>query len=536
MPQLASGEMAWAIDTQELYIGNGAVSEGAPAVGNTKILTEKDNILELFGQYVYKPADSTIQTGVDPSEPILRSLQDRLDDHVTSANYGILPDIEEDQTLKIQHMIDNLFRNQSNLGTTKSRITLTFLPGTYKISDTIHLPAYVNIVGAGVRKTVFDYTGSSGIVFDFVKDFDPANPNASITSNTQPRFCDLRGFTVNTNDPDITCFQLDSVRDSKFEDIEVTGSYSDSTAFNTSIGFKLNAYSAVVTTQRNKFNRIRFQGFTYGVFSNTDIFANHFNECEIRNCHYGVDFGDGTRINNFPVISGEQFGPRRNIIAHSLFDNINTYGIRVVNGYGNRSRSNTFVNVGNDGSELNIGTYNIIKFVSQGNTSIHDMFDRAIKLVSNDQGTEIIIDDTIENVGLSTGNWENAYIREVDGTVTYQNLETQKIQINGSIFSEIDAFRIPISNAVGVIVNYIYTSTEDNQLRHGQLHLAIDKINNLVQVTDDFNFTGGNLGANPKDTAMTFYARIVDESVIISYKNNNLTDDASLTYSYTVIS
>ena len=42
LPQLSSGEMAWAIDTKELFIGNGAVSEGAPFVGNTRILTEAD--------------------------------------------------------------------------------------------------------------------------------------------------------------------------------------------------------------------------------------------------------------------------------------------------------------------------------------------------------------------------------------------------------------------------------------------------------------------------------------------------------------
>jgi len=40
LPQLASGELAWSLDTQELYIGNGSVAEGSPAVGNTKILTE----------------------------------------------------------------------------------------------------------------------------------------------------------------------------------------------------------------------------------------------------------------------------------------------------------------------------------------------------------------------------------------------------------------------------------------------------------------------------------------------------------------
>ena len=32
IPQLSGGEFAWAIDAQELYIGNGAVSEGAPYV------------------------------------------------------------------------------------------------------------------------------------------------------------------------------------------------------------------------------------------------------------------------------------------------------------------------------------------------------------------------------------------------------------------------------------------------------------------------------------------------------------------------
>ena len=38
LPQLSSGELGWAIDSRELYIGNGSVAEGAPSVGNTKIL------------------------------------------------------------------------------------------------------------------------------------------------------------------------------------------------------------------------------------------------------------------------------------------------------------------------------------------------------------------------------------------------------------------------------------------------------------------------------------------------------------------
>jgi len=68
LPQLASGEIAWAVDTQEMFVGNGAVAEGAPYVGNTKILTEHDNLLDFVEQYVYKNfLGSSVQTGSDPT-------------------------------------------------------------------------------------------------------------------------------------------------------------------------------------------------------------------------------------------------------------------------------------------------------------------------------------------------------------------------------------------------------------------------------------------------------------------------------------
>jgi len=40
LPQLASGELGWSLDTRQLYIGNGTVSEGAVTEGVTEILTE----------------------------------------------------------------------------------------------------------------------------------------------------------------------------------------------------------------------------------------------------------------------------------------------------------------------------------------------------------------------------------------------------------------------------------------------------------------------------------------------------------------
>jgi hypothetical protein len=39
IPQLASGELGWSIDERRLFIGNGTLTEGAPEIGNTEILT-----------------------------------------------------------------------------------------------------------------------------------------------------------------------------------------------------------------------------------------------------------------------------------------------------------------------------------------------------------------------------------------------------------------------------------------------------------------------------------------------------------------
>ena len=74
IPQLASGELGWAVDTRELYIGNGAVSEGAPAVGNTQLLTQYDNLFSVADTYIYKDG-VTVATGGSASSSVQRPLQ-----------------------------------------------------------------------------------------------------------------------------------------------------------------------------------------------------------------------------------------------------------------------------------------------------------------------------------------------------------------------------------------------------------------------------------------------------------------------------
>jgi hypothetical protein len=71
VPQLSSAEFAWAVDSQELFIGNGSVAEGAPYVGNTKVLTEHDNILELAASYRFADLEPSI------TQSVARSLQNK---------------------------------------------------------------------------------------------------------------------------------------------------------------------------------------------------------------------------------------------------------------------------------------------------------------------------------------------------------------------------------------------------------------------------------------------------------------------------
>ena len=52
LPQLAGAELGWAIDTRQLYIGNGTLQDGAPVIGNTEILTEFSDITIQQGTYI----------------------------------------------------------------------------------------------------------------------------------------------------------------------------------------------------------------------------------------------------------------------------------------------------------------------------------------------------------------------------------------------------------------------------------------------------------------------------------------------------
>lgn len=513
IPQLASGELAWAVDTQRLYIGNGAVSEGSPAVGNTRIVTTADNLLDIADRYIYKINDSNINTSGDSNFPVIRSLQERLDERVTAEAYGIFSS-NDDQTAAIQRAIDNLYLNPSTKYGPASRVTLEFGPGTYVFSSTIFIPSHCRIVGAGVQKTIFQFTGINTAAFEFINDdstetsrettLDPTPGASSFTVITQPKHCLLKGFTLNTGDPTITAIKCNAVRDSVFEDLELTGGFGDSSISTNSMGVGLYALSAIVTCQRNKFDRITYDGFTYGVWSKYDINNNIFTDSTFLNCQYGVNFGTGSSGS-----TGQVFGPRNNTIKNNNFDNVDREGILVNKGYGNKSRGNTFINVGNDGGGNTNNTYSQIAFNVKGNSTYQDTFDRSREL--------------------RTGNLGETYLPEVKGFAYHPSFETETVELSTE-FTQRLLFRFPVSNDAGIEIDYIMNSNSITEFRKGKIHIAVDFSAGDVQLVDECEYTGSG-----NSDFIGFAAVLSGNDLLVNYYNFNASDVQLMTYTYRVL-
>ncbi len=527
VPQLAGGEMAWAVDSQRLYIGNGAVSEGAPAVGNTRILTETDNLLDIASHYIYKVNDANIQTSDDVNYPVIRSLQERLDERVSAAAYGIVPGTE-DQTENIQRAIDNLFANESTKSSAESRITLEFPAGIYFISSTIFLPSHVKIVGAGKQKTIFQFTTVGTTCFKFVNDTSTTTSRQTslgISYNLQPKFCVLRGFTLNTGDSTNQALELYAVRDSLFEDLELTGGYGDSAISGNSIGIGLYAFSSIVTCQRNYFKNIIIDGFSNATYSKTDIVNNTWNDCTIINSRYGFNFGTGT---SFVSGTAELFGPRRNIIQNSYFNNIDRQGVLVTNGYGNRVIGSTFVNVGNDGGGNFNNQYAHISFVSSGNSASNNSFDRSYSSKLDDDPLSPTYNTVIQD-GLAQTNLGETYLPEIDGSSVLVDGEARKITLTTNFTSQV-AFRLPVNGATGFEISYVLTSSSPVQTRYGTITIGVDYTGNTAQLTDNYDFSGVGTHTN----ILIDCVKSANDLIVL-YRNYNVANTSQMTYSYKAI-
>jgi hypothetical protein len=158
LPQpLAGAELGWATDQRRLYIGNGALADGAPVVGNTEILTEFSDLFEYSSAYTYQgdAAGYVVQTGETSGTPISQSLQSRLDSYAIVTDFGARGDGVTDDTSAINRALFQLYCVQNNA---QVRRSLFFPAGEYIVTDTILIPPYARLYGEGRDSSIIKFS------------------------------------------------------------------------------------------------------------------------------------------------------------------------------------------------------------------------------------------------------------------------------------------------------------------------------------------------------------------------------------------
>ena len=517
VPQLSGGEFGWAVDSRELYIGNGSVAEGAPAVGNTKIITEHDDLFTLANTYTYL-GGQTVQTGVTSTAPVKRTLQDRLDELVSVKAFGAKGD-GTDQTVAIQRAIDQLYINSSTKGTEQSRAQLYFPAGVYKITSTIFVPPFASIIGAGKDKTKFDVTNNV-IVFQTVNESStpgtPADDSSSTTLN-QARQIVMKDFTVATTQTTQPALVLQSCKMSNIADVGFKGPWTTGqTITTTNAAIKLGSLSSIVGTQQNKFDHVMIDGFGVGLYSDDDVYNNHFHCSYWDNCGYGVMFGENSVIGS----QGQVTGPCKNKIGFSEFKNIDREGLAIANGNNNFSTTNNYEGVGNVGGTEGNAQYSIIDFAVPGNSSVEDSFTRTADL---SYGQSFIVN--------------KPYISEIKGYVHAQLGGMHSLEVSETS-SYTYFFRLPGDYSRTYEVDYFYNSSLVNAQRSGKMIFQLDQSTSTVNFIDDYDYQGDS----NYETALKFQASLVNtdgissvDTIVVSVLNSVVNDAGRFTFKIKVI-
>tara|TARA_B100000683_G_scaffold69890_1_gene68405 strand:- start:37515 stop:39143 length:1629 start_codon:yes stop_codon:yes gene_type:complete len=515
VPQLAGGEFGWAVDTRELFIGNGSVSEGSPAVGNSKVLTEHDNLFSFADQYSYQKNTATMQTGATAMLPVARTLQDRLDEKVSVKSFGALGD-GSDQTEVMQRAIDQLYLNSATKGSTASRVTLEIPAGEYLLSASLKLPPYATIVGAGQDKVKITQ-GANTPIFETVNSGSTPGSYAQDSSSTtlnQAQHILLKGMTLVQNTTN-TGLHLVSCKESRFEDLIIHGGWTSGTiAGSLQNAIKMDSLSTAVSCNRNKFENIKFKGYGVAVKSDFDVTENTFDHCEFDTLKYGVYFGENTTIGQ----QGMATGPVRNVFSNCEFHDIDQQGIFVHKGNFNSSSNNRFISVGNNGGNEGNATHSIIKFTdgtALSNSSTNDWFDRTGNL-SYDQN---FISGYV-------------YVPEVEGPGVFDNAFSYRFPVTQQN-AAVRILRCPGYATRNVVVEYIYKSSQVNAVREGKLDILVNLADGTATLTDDYSYLGGSTYA----TNIEFSVALADENsdatndtVVISMKNTTTSDTGDILF------
>ena len=513
LPQLAAGEIGWVIDEQRLFIGNGTVSDGAPAVGNTEIVTSGSSAFTTALSHTYKGYLGDL-TPVTTSTS--RILQQRLDEYVSVKDFGAKGDDSTADVTAIQNANDEIYID-TDKDDTRSRRILFFPAGTYRINTALKIPPYAHLVGEGPDKTIIKNSGNNAVV---VMQDDEGNVGSNIgnSSATTPTQIQISNMTLRTSVA-YGGISLDRVTNAYFNNVKLQGSYaSGGSDSSNSKGVTTTNSTATFTTSNIVFNQCQFTKFARLVDLSFNCTNVKFHACDFKTAFYGALIGaemdgsttgldDGPRDIQFTSSSWSDIGQQA-ILVSPATGTTDDAGPRHIVSHANfyaKTVGNNFEGVGS------IREVPVIQFDNDECSSVQDFFERT-DLRRSDGSSELNAAPEVQGIGVTT-----------------KLIKSQTLPDNTSSATTINEF--PALSSKGIVIKYKITrGTLD---RTGEFIISCST--NAVGFDDTFTESGADGGVLLTAALDNKDSTSGNETVAFKFTTTSTGTAATIDYQTTII-
>ena len=521
LPQLAAGELGWSVDTQKLYIGNGTVADGAPAVGNTEIVTAGTSAFTTALTYVYKGYQGNatpILTGA--TGDYSRTLQETLDDYVSVKAFGAKGDGSTADAAAIQRAIEELYTDTDKADVRIRRI-LFFPAGQYNINTSIKIPPYAHLRGEGPGKTVLYQSGGNTSVA-VTEDNTRANTtygniHGAITTTT-PTQIQIEGICF-ANGEAYGGLSIDSATHVYIKDCKFQGTYTSGGAdAANSKGVTIRSTNTYKSSNI-VFDQCQFTKYARLVDLDYDATNVKFHNCDFTIGYYGALIGedlDGTT-------NGLTVGPRGIEFSSSSWSIIGQQAIKVMNSSGSVYPRN-IISHGNwyaldvANNFAGVGSVNevpIIQFDSDECSSDLDFFER----------TDLRRTDNSSELNMAP---------EVQGIARYSNKIKQITLTNNTSTATTTTLEYPAgSGNLGKSIVLNYKIERGTTVRVGQFTIGVST--NGIQYNDDYTESNGDAGVALTAVIGREDSTSTDKTVIVKYTTSSTGANATMDVEVTSI-
>jgi hypothetical protein len=501
VPQLSSAEFAWALDTQELFIGNGSVADGAPYVGNTKILTEHDNLLALASSYQFASDDTSISLSVP------RTLQGKLDEYVSVTDFGAVGDGSTDCVAAFTTAFNELFKNVNE----NYRKVLMVPNGEYLFTSGLAIPSGVILKGETQEGAVLNI-GSNSIRFVTSTGLE----SAVFESTNRPQNIKISNLTIKRVTGQLV---LTGVANSTFDTVKFLGEYNlgntvSSYATEPAAVFWNNDQAGIKVDNIN-FNSCRFEANSISVKCVQTVRFD--TKVKFTNCEF-FENDTGIYISGVPFDSTKTppFQGNRWQIKDCDFEEVAKQAFKSTNGFGTQITQSKFKLCGNSTGNAASPLESIVYFGEKTDNVVIDCTSDRFQAAALTTPTRPLPSSTASVIEVYNGDKVSFIDRN------FAPIERSNSFVPLAVFSAFNKY---------IVVDYLLTLGEFS--RSGQLHLTVGDGLSQVAITDNFQYStpftssfGGTLMTNFEFAAelrdnddTTGDSSLSIDTVVLSYKN-----------------